>query len=518
MPSKAITERPHDHPGGAGSLPPEESPSILREDQPTIARTFGLFGAVLVIFGGMGLWYSRLSTTWSTFFLSVGLASMFFHAAFDRDQAIRRLYLAFAGLCLVVGTTLTLWSFAEKFIYLFMPGYLLLFLSLVFGLTSLRHEEDVEVRKIAEFAVLGLGTGLAVIGLFWGTLKGEFLLPRGLLLALIGLVYLAGFVRSRGISDDLAYWTGLALGAGGLLFFLIALGRSIIPQLMSEPSLASKNYYMPSGLLLMALGLIYVAVSLGLCSDNTFVVLTRRELGAFFFSPVAYLVLGGFIVSAWWAFNQFLFLIARASRLQGGVWEPIVQYYFFSLLPVLVNLFVPPVLTMRLLSEEKRTGTLEVLLTAPVREPTLVLSKFLAGWLMFMAIWIPFGLYLTAIPLAGGNFFDYRPLICFFIALAVSGAGFIAVGLFFSSLTQNQIVSGVFTFAAMLAFTSIYLFLDQFDTGTATHTLLEHMSYLNFWMKALEGQLAPRPLLFFSSLTIFFLFVTVKVLDARKWL
>src|SRR5690606_34272459 len=146
-------------------------------------------------------------------------------------------------------------------------------------------------------------------------------------------------------------------------------------------------------------------------------------------------------LSCWYAFNSFLDVLVVVSLGQGGVLEPIVQYYLFSLVPVLVNLFVPPILTMKLLSEERSTGTLEVLMTAPVDEPTVVLSKFLAGFLLFLTVWVPFGLYLLAIPIAGGNYFDYQPLISFSLALAVSGAGFIAVGLFFSSLTRNQIVS-----------------------------------------------------------------------------
>jgi ABC-2 type transport system permease protein len=516
MPSKAITDRaaPGPGPGGDWRRGDEEAPSLMREDQPTFARTVALLGAMLIIIVGVGLYYNRFATAWASFWIAVGLAGMLFHAAFDADVQIRRLYGLLAGLGLAVGVGMTLWSFWHTGAYL-LHGLIAMTLALAFGLGFLRNETDLDIRKVAGFVVLGTGGVLAVVGLLGGTLKGSFLLPTGLLLALVGLMYLAAFVRTHGISDDLGYYAGLGIGGVGLLFFLIALVRSLMPFLFSVGWDA--YYFMPAGLLLMGLGLLYGAVSLLLCSDATLVVLTRRELGAFFFSPVAYLVLLGFIIGCWLAFVQFFSLIVRATNERSGVFEPIVQYYMFSLIPVLVNLFIPSVLTMRLLSEEKRSGTLEVLLTAPVNEPAVVLSKFLAGWVLFLTIWVPFGLYLLAIPMAGGNVFDYKPLISFYVALAVSGAAFISVGLFFSSLTGNQIVSAVFTFVAMLGFTACYLVRDMFPGDSPWRSVFLHMSYLNWWLNALEGQLDPKPLLFFLSVTVFFLFATVKVLEARKW-
>ena len=79
----------------------------------------------------------------------------------------------------------------------------------------------------------------------------------------------------------------------------------------------------------------------------------------------------------------------------------------------------------------QRSGTMEVLLTAPVDETTVVFSKFLAGLITFLVVWAPFGLYLVTIPVSGGTPFDYRPLLSFFITLVVTGAGFIGMGLGF---------------------------------------------------------------------------------------
>ena len=188
---------------------------------------------------------------------------------------------------------------------------------------------------------------------------------------------------------------------------------------------------------------------------------------------------------------------------------------------VLFTICIVPVITMRLMSEEKRTGTLEVLLTAPVGETSVALSKFVAAFLFFLATWVPFGLLLLALRIEGGKPFDYRPLLSFFVGLCFTGAGFVSMGLFFSSLTRNQIISGILTLVGMVALTLIFLFnmmlqrLKGPDTPWAT--VLTHISYLDIWVDTTDGKLVPRLLLFYFSMTIAWLFLTVKVLEARRW-
>jgi hypothetical protein len=132
-------------------------------------------------------------------------------------------------------------------------------------------------------------------------------------------------------------------------------------------------------------------------------------------------------------------------------------------------------------------------------------------------MWIPFGLFLAAIPLAGGNPFDYRPLLSFSFALIATGGAFISMGLFFSSLTKNQIASGVLTFAGMLLLTYVYFGAFQATEGSAWNVVLTHMSFLHLWSSTLEGKITPRYMLFPISMAILFLFLTVKVLESRKW-
>jgi hypothetical protein len=120
----------------------------------------------------------------------------------------------------------------------------------------------------------------------------------------------------------------------------------------------------------------------------------------------------------------------------------------------------------------------------------------------------------------GGQAFEYRPLLSFFIALACSGAGLLAMGLFISSLTRNQIVAAILSFAGMVVMTAAFFavgIVERYFPSSAWVTILERISYVNLWFVSLEGKLAPQHLLFHVSAAVFWLFLTVKVLESRKW-
>jgi len=279
------------------------------------------------------------------------------------------------------------------------------------------------------------------------------------------------------------------------------------------------TFLVPTGIILMGLGLVYLGVAAGICSDNQFVTLTRRELASYFLSPVGYLVIGGTALMQWISYWVFVSQLMRAGQAQTPMQEPIVSSYFFALFPVLALLLEVPALTMRLIAEEKRTGSLEVLLTAPVNETPVVLSKYLATWLFFMISWLPSGLFLIALRVEGGQPFDYRPLLSFYIAFAAQGLAFIAIGLFFSAMTRNQIVAAVLTLVAMLLFLLCYFLKSSqsFALPAFFQGVVNRLSFISMWEEALEGRLPLRDTLVFASLGVFFLFLSVKVLETRKW-
>jgi ABC-type transport system involved in multi-copper enzyme maturation permease subunit len=520
MTSKAITpERgeggpPPGYDGGAG-------PSLMRQDEPLFGRVLGMVGAMLVIFGGAALvmnnygYRAAVGSGWATFWLSLGLALLLFHAAYDPDVQFRRVYMSFGFLALVLGVFLCFLPYPKTYGDQFASGVLLLTLGLFFILAFLRHETDDWLRTFTQTVLGALGGAMALTGLIGGLISLKFLLPYGVVLGGLGLLFAASYVASRGTSDDVAYRAGQAIGVAGALAFVLALLRGLVFPGEAPPGGLPPAYLAPGGVLLLALGVVYVLVSLLLTSDNRFIVLTRRELGSFFYSPVAYLVLLGYTLAHWLAY--FLYVLELMDR---TVSEPMVRDFLRQLVPILAVIFAVPALTMRLLSEEKRSGTLEVLLTAPVNEAAVVLSKFLAAYILFLVQWVPFGLLLVALRIVGGQPFDYRPLLSFAVGLAVTGAGFMSLGLFFSSVTRNQIVSAVLSFTAMLILTMVIVARDIagfLRPGSAWVTVLNHISFYNVWVETLRGRLEPRLLLFPASLTIFCLFVTVKVLEVRKW-
>jgi ABC-type transport system involved in multi-copper enzyme maturation permease subunit len=265
--------------------------------------------------------------------------------------------------------------------------------------------------------------------------------------------------------------------------------------------------------------LVYAGLAVGIASDHQLAAMTRRELAAFFFSPIAYIVLAGFIFLGMIQFYIFVKALAgpRSGLAGNPVAEPIVARYVVSLFPVIGAMIAVPLVTMRLLSEEKRTGTLEVLLTAPVTEGAVVLSKFLAALVFFILLWVPWGLFLIALRVGGEQPFEYRPLLSFFLCLMCWGAGFLAMGLFCSSLTRNQIIAFLLGFIGMMILLGFYIISLYVPEESAWKTVLAYASFVDAWGSTLQGKLSVRDILFPVSSAVLWLFATVRVMEARKW-
>jgi gliding motility-associated transport system permease protein len=128
--------------------------------------------------------------------------------------------------------------------------------------------------------------------------------------------------------------------------------------------------------------------------------------------------------------------------------------------------------------------------------------------------WLPYFLFFVALRVVGGEEFDYAPLLGFAVGLVVSGSGLLAMGLFFSSITRNQIIAAVLTFVAML---TLILAPNFFPEGSTWEEVANYASFMELWRNLLRGDFAPRYLVFHLSAAVFFLYLTVKVLEARKW-
>jgi ABC-type transport system involved in multi-copper enzyme maturation permease subunit len=537
MSSKGVIE--HDLPdatpeGWHGTR--ERAPSVMREDQPTFARWVGLFGLMsltlgtaTVVAGASGLG-TRINPIVGSFMSIVGVACLLFHAARDTDTQVRRVYGVLGYLWLIAGILVSVLPIKGSAGAQFLPyGYLCLTLGLLFLLPFARNEENATWRRATLITLLGVGTLLAALGFIGGNISENFLLPYGLLLAILGLAYLWAFVGLEGTSGDTGYRIAVGVGVVGVVFLFIALGRSLLPAIffsLGWLKVPPEPYLIPSGLILMLVSLSYTGLTVGLCSDNRLVVLARRELAAFFYSPIAYVVLFGLTVFAWFMFLQFaagLFPTANPMAPRTLHPEPIVVNYVISWFAVICILFVVPVLTMRLFSEEHRTGTLEVVFTAPVSETVVVLSKFLAVFVFFLLAWLPWGLFLVALRVEGGEPFEYRPMLSFFLGLASSGAAFLSMGIFFSSLTRNQIAAAIMTFVGMIALTVLFFARGMIEwqwpaaSGSAWMTVLDISSYLSLWITSIKGRMSIFHVLFQLSFAMFWIYLTIKLLESRKW-
>jgi len=502
-------------------------PSEMMADDSGFPRLVGSAGLFLSIFGLLTIGLSlsgqnvNISPTWAGVALISGLASLLYHTSFEKDPLFRRPYM-------VVGLTFILCGLALVGRPLFQneaPGLLAGHAGLVVGtlflLAFLRHEDSEGLIGICRMTLGISGAILALVGALGGQIKPDLLLPHFALMGLTGTILLAAYAGVLGNEKTLGYGAGLfLLGLGGL-GVLIAVLRSLLPHLFFTAGWSDTrpmSFWVPAGFILTLLGGLQLMVAQFLNSETKLMILTRRELGSFFYSPIAYFVLFAFVGATWFSYSTFLEDIVPSGPMSQPAVEPIVRFYVISLFTVLVVLFSVPLLTMRLISEEKRTATLEVLLTAPVDETTVVVSKFLAGFLTYLMVWIPFLTYLVAVPLSGAPAFDYRPMLAFLIGLAATGAGFIAVGLFFSSLSSNQIVAAALTLTYMIAMLLPYII--RFQPAIANspwNTVLQHISFLDVWANNLTGKLIPRQLVFHISMTVLAIFGTIKVLEARKW-
>ena len=298
---------------------------------------------------------------------------------------------------------------------------------------------------------------------------------------------------------------------------LIGAGVFLIASFSAELTTPPKPFLVPAGLILGGLGLTYLAVAIGVCSDNQFVTLMRRELSAYFVSPIGYLVLAGMILVEWYGYKKFYEILASVGRQQSAIPEPVVQYYFIALIPVIAVIMQIPAITMRLLAEEKRSGSLEVLLTSPVSETPIVLSKFLATWLFFMISWLPAGLFLVALRMEAGQPFDYRPLLSFYLCWQRPARCSSRWGCS-SRRSANQIVSAVLTFAVMLLLLLCHWVREETTGfGETGRRFLARLSYVDLWFESLNGQLPIRDVLVWASAAVFGIFLSIKVLETRKW-
>ncbi|MBI3010051.1 MAG: ABC transporter permease subunit [Candidatus Omnitrophica bacterium] len=232
------------------------------------------------------------------------------------------------------------------------------------------------------------------------------------------------------------------------------------------------------------------------------VALTSRELKALWYSPIAYVVGALFLMLQGWV---FWILVAASNDPRVDPSWTMAQFFFggtfFFWFSILIAI---PLLTMRTFSEEKRTGTFEVLLTAPVTDAQVVLSKFLGAWIAYIMLWIPtlpFFLWLGfKTPL------DWGPIGTGYLGTWLLGSVLTAVGVLASSLTRNQVIAAVLSFVIMLLLFSIGI-LDMFVRDPESSKMIHYLSLIDHLRDLSRGILDTRPIVYYLSLTAICLFL-----------
>jgi ABC-2 type transport system permease protein len=234
---------------------------------------------------------------------------------------------------------------------------------------------------------------------------------------------------------------------------------------------------------------------------NKVLLLTRRELSANFVSPVAYVAMALFLVISG-IFFAMSFDAGKPAQLQN-------IFYIVSF----ILLLVVPALTMRSLAEERGSGTIESLLTAPVTDAQVVVAKFLGCWLFYLAILAPTLLYVLVLALYSRP--DYGPILAGYLGLVLLGAMYVAIGVLASSLTRMQVIAFVVAFFPLLllhlvGFTAGYL-------SSPWRSIVREAGTLAHYEDFNRGVVAVAHVVYFLAITVYALFLTVKVLESRRW-
>jgi len=227
----------------------------------------------------------------------------------------------------------------------------------------------------------------------------------------------------------------------------------------------------------------------------------QKELRSYFNSPVAYIVIVVFLVILGWFFTSGIFL-ANVSSLRT----------VFETTPFLL-LFFAPAITMRLISEEKKSGTLELLLTKPVKEYEIIVGKFLAAWVLYFFALLPTLSYYITMSLLGT--LDLGPVIGGYLGLLLVGAVFLAVGVFGSSITENQVVGFIVSF--LIVFVLFMLDKILLYVPASLASVLEYLSVDYHFSNIARGIIDSRDVLYYASAIMLTLLLGTVSLQKRRW-
>ncbi len=231
------------------------------------------------------------------------------------------------------------------------------------------------------------------------------------------------------------------------------------------------------------------------------ITLAKKEFRSYFDSPIAYVVITLFLLISGWQFSSTLFM-SNTPDLRT----------LFSIIRFILLFFVPA-LSMRLISEERRLGTIELLMTLPVKDWQLVMGKFLSAYLLIIVTLFLTLVHYVTISMLGKP--DLGATFAGYLGLVMIVGVYLAIGIFTSSLSQNQIVAFILSFAIVFVFFMLDKIIFFFPGFLAS--ILEYISIDYHFNNISRGVIDSRDLIYYFSLMFLFLFLTVQTLESRKW-
>jgi ABC-2 type transport system permease protein len=252
------------------------------------------------------------------------------------------------------------------------------------------------------------------------------------------------------------------------------------------------------------------------------IAICKRELLSFFVSPIAYFVITGFALLVGFFFFNYLAFFARMYEMsqmmafRGGAELPnlnqvVIEGLFQTMVVILV--FLIPLLTMRIIAEEKRRGTFELLITSPVSVSQVVWGKFLSLAVVIITMLAVSFIFPLLLMVYGNP--EIPPIISGFCGVALCALGFASIGMAVSSFTENQIVAGV---SSMVVLLLLYVIQAPAESlGGTSAEVLRYLSPIDQVQQFLRGVISLKALTYFASLILFGIFLSQRALEAHRW-
>ena len=252
---------------------------------------------------------------------------------------------------------------------------------------------------------------------------------------------------------------------------------------------------------------------------NNILAIAHKELKAYFASPIAYVVIGLFALMFGYFYYALLgIFIEQGMRMMGMQGGPTQNVNEQMIRPLFLNtsvllLFLLPMITMRTYAEEKRSGTIELLLTAPLTDVQIIMGKFLGAMAVYVAMLAVTFVHIGVLFAFGTP--EWIPIATGYLGLLLMGACFISVGLLISSFTRNQIVAGTITFAVFLLLWVINWVGPL--TGPRMSPVLDYMSITSHLDDFTRGVVDTKHVVYYVSFIAFGLFLTARSVDTERW-